>query len=70
MTRTVLIVGLIAALVMIVGGPGLSITPAGAAEMMQADKAMMKMMDRAASNYCASVPDSVRAAGWAPGLCK
>lgn len=102
MTRTVLIVGLIAALVLIVGGPGLSITPAEAAEMMQADKAMMKatgedlmtlkkelaaiqaelqklttragsmmkMMDKAASNYCASVPDSVRAAGWAPGLCK
>ncbi len=102
MTRTALIVGLIAALVLIVGGPGMSILPAGAAEMMQADKAMMKatgddlmslkkelaeiqtalqnltkrtgsmmkMMDKAASNYCGSVPDSVRAAGWAPGLCK
>ncbi len=101
MTRTALIVGLIAALVLIVGGPGMSILPAGAAEMMEADKAMMKatgedlmavkkelaaiqaelekltkrtgsmmkMMDKAASNYCKSVPDSVRAAGWAPGLC-
>ena len=102
MTRTALIVGLIAALVLIVGGPGMSILPAGAAEMMEADKAMMKatgedlmavkkelaaiqaelekltkragammkMMDKAASDYCKSVPDSVRAAGWAPGLCK
>jgi len=101
MTRTVLTVGLIAALVLIVGGPGMSVLPAGAAKMMEADEAMMKatgedlmavkkeiaaiqadlekltkrtgsmmkMMDKAASNYCKSVPDSVRAAGWAPGLC-
>ncbi len=102
MTRTTLIVGLIAALVLIVGGPGMSILPAGAAEMMEADKAMMKatgedlmavkkeiaaiqaelekltkrtgammkMMDKATGNYCQSVPQSLRAAGWVPGLCK
>ena len=102
MTRTALIVGLIAALVLIVGGPGMSILPAGAAEMMEADKAMMKatgedlmavkkelaaiqaelekltkragsmmkMVEKASGNYCKSVPESVRAAGWAPGLCK
>ena len=102
MTRTVLIVGLIAALVLIVGGPSMSILPAGAAEMMEADKAMMKatgddlmavkkelaaiqaelekltkragsmmkMAEKASGNYCKSVPESVRAAGWAPGLCK
>ncbi len=102
MTRTALIVGLIAALVLIVGGPGISILPAGAADMMEADKAMMKatgedlmavkkelaaiqaelekltkrtgsmmkMMDKATGNYCSSVPQSLRAAGWVPGLCK
>jgi hypothetical protein len=102
MARTVMIAGLIAALVLIVGGPGLSILPAGAAEMMEADKAMMKatgedlmavkkelaaiqaelekltkrtgsmmkMMEKATGNYCKSVPDSLRAAGWVPGLCK
>ncbi len=102
MTRTALIVGLIATMVLIIGGPGMSILPAGAAEMMEADKAMMKatgedlmavkkelaviqaelekltkrtgsmmkMMDKATGNYCKSVPESVRAAGWAPGLCK
>jgi hypothetical protein len=102
MARTVMIAGLIAALVLIVGGPGLSILPAGAAEMMEADKAMMKatgedlmavkkelaaiqaelekltkrtgsmmkMMEKATTNYCKSVPDALRAAGWVPGLCK
>ena len=102
MTRTVLSVGLIAALILIVGGPGISILPAGAAEMMEADKAMMKatgedlmavkkelaaiqaelekltkrtgsmmkMMEKATGNYCKSVPESLRAAGWVPGLCK
>jgi hypothetical protein len=98
MIRTVMIVGLIASLI----GFGIAISPAGAAEMMQADKAMMKatgddlmalkkelaaiqvelqkiskragamttMVDKAAKNYCASVPESLRAAGFAPGLCK
>jgi len=42
MTRSVVIVGLLATLFLTLGGPGFSITPAGAAEMMQADKAMMK----------------------------
>ena len=42
MTRTMVIVGLIAALVLTIGGPGFTISPAGAAEMMQADMAMMK----------------------------
>lgn len=42
MTRTKIIVGLIAALVLTISGPGFAISPAGAAEMMQADMAMMK----------------------------
>ena len=102
MTRTVLIVGIIATLILTLVSPGLLIRPAGAAEMMEADKpmmkatgedlmslkkeitaiqaelekltkrtgSMMKMMDKAASDYCKSVPDSLRAAGWVPGLCK
>ncbi len=102
MTRTVIIGGLIAALVLTLGGPGLSITPAGAADMMEADKAMMKatgddlmtlkkelaaiqaelqkitkratsmsaMLDKAATDYCKSVPDALLATGFAPGLCK
>ena len=102
MTRTAMIVGLLATLVVTLIGPGFAISPAGAAEMMQADKAMMKatgddlmslkkelaaiqaelqkinkrtggmmaMVDKAAKNYCASVPESLRAAGFAPGLCK
>lgn len=102
MSRTMVMLGLIVACVLTIGGPGISIIPAGAAEMMEADKAMMKatgedlmslkkeiaaiqaelekitkrtgsmmkMVDKAAGNYCKSVPDSVRAAGWAPGLCK
>jgi hypothetical protein len=98
MTRTVMMAGVVVALISF----GLGITPAGAAEMMQADKAMMKatgddlmalkkelaaiqaelqkiskraggmmaMVDKASKNYCASVPESLRAAGFAPGLCK
>ena len=101
MTRTVMIVGLIAALALTIGGPGLSIAPA-TAEMMETDMAMMKatgvdlmalrteiaaiqaelqrltaragamtkMADKAASDYCASVPDALLATGFAPGLCK
>ena len=42
MTRTMMIVGLIAAIALTVGGPRLAISPAVAAEMMQADMAMMK----------------------------
>ena len=100
MTRTGMIVGLIAALLMTIGGPALFISPAGA-EMMEADKAMMKatgedlmslkkelaaihtelekitkkagsmmkMVDKAASDYCKSVPASLVAAGFVPGLC-
>ena len=41
MTRTMVIVGLIAALVLTVGGLGFSVTPANA-EKMDADMAMMK----------------------------
>ena len=41
MTRTMVIVGLIAALVLTIGGPGFSVTPANA-EKMDADMAMMK----------------------------
>jgi len=101
MTRTVMIVGLLAMLLVTLGGPALSIVPASAAEMMESDKAMMKatgeelkalkneldaiqaelqklsnrvggttkMMGRTVSNYCKSVPDSLRKAGFAPGLC-
>ena len=42
MTRTLMIVGLIAAFVLTLGGPRLAISPAGAAQMMEADMAMMK----------------------------
>ncbi len=102
MTRTMIIVALIATLVLTLGGPRLSITPAGAAEMMQADKAMMKatgddlmtlkkelaaiqaefqnltkrtgsmtkMLDKAADDYCKSVPEALLVSGFAPGLCK
>ena len=102
MTRTVMIVGLLAMLLVTLGGPALSIVPASAAEKMESDKAMMKatgeelkalknelatieaelqrlsnrvggttkMMDRTVSNYCKSVPDSLRKAGFAPGLCE
>ena len=101
MTRTVVTIGLLAVLFMTLGGPGLSTTPASAAEMMEADKAMMKatgedltalkkelaaiqselqklstrlggmsrMMDQTVSNYCKSVPDSLKKAGFAPGIC-
>lgn len=101
MTRTVMIVGLLATLFLTLGGPGLSITPASAKEMMEADKAMMKatgedltalkkelaavqdelkkltgrigsmskMVDKTASDYCKSVPESLRKAGFAPGIC-
>ena len=42
MKRTMIIAGLIAALALSVGGSGFAISPAVAAEMMQADMAMMK----------------------------
>jgi hypothetical protein len=32
--------------------------------------AMTKMVDRAASDYCASVPDALLATGFVPGLCR
>jgi len=102
MSRTGMIVGLIATLFMAIGAPSLSITSAVAADMIQADKAMMKatgedlmslkkelaaiqadlekltkragsmskMMDKATSDYCKSVPDALLATGFAPGLCK
>jgi len=102
MKRTMIIAGLIAAFTLNVGGSRFAISPAGAAEMMEADKAMMKatgtdlmslkqeiagiraelerlstragsmarMVDSAASNYCASVPDALLVSGFAPGLCK
>jgi len=101
MTRTVVTIGLLAVLFMTLGGPGLSTTPASAAEMMEADKAMMKaagedlkalkgelaaiqaelqklssriggmtkMMDKTVSDYCKSIPESLKKAGFAPGLC-
>jgi hypothetical protein len=101
MTSTMVIVGLIAALVLTVGGPGFSVAPANA-EKMDADMGMMKatavdlmalkaeitsiqaelqrlsaragamtkMMDKATSDYCASVPDALLVSGFAPGLCK
>jgi hypothetical protein len=31
---------------------------------------MTKMADKAASDYCASVPDALLATGFVPGLCK
>ena len=102
MTRTVMVLGFIAALVLTLSGPRLVTSPAGAAEMMQADMAMMKatgidlmalkaeinsiqaelqrlsaragamtkMVDKAASDYCASVPEALLVSGFAPGLCK
>jgi len=102
MMRTVMTVGLIATLFMTLAGAGFAIAPAGAAEMIQADKAMMKstgddlmalkkelaaiqadlqkitkrtgamtsMLDKAASDYCKSVPDALLATGFVPGLCK
>lgn len=102
MTRTVMIAGLMALLFLTLAGPGLAITPAGAAEMMQADKSMMKatgddlmtlkkelaaiqaelqkitkmatsmsaMFDKAATDYCKSVPEALWVSGFAPGLCK
>ena len=102
MTRTLMIVGLIAAFVLTLGGPRLAISPAGAAQMMEADMGMMKatavdlmalkqeiwaiqaelqrlaaragsmtkMMDKATSDYCASVPEALLVSGFAPGLCK
>ena len=102
MTRTAMIVGLLATLVVTLIGPGFAISPAVAAEMIQADKAMMKatgddlmalkkelaaiqaelqkitkragamtaMVDKAAGDYCKSVPDALLATGFVPGLCK
>jgi len=102
MARQVMIVGLIATLALTMGGLGLFNTSAQAAEMMQADKAMMKatgedlmalkkeiaaiqadlekltkragsmnkMLDKAANDYCKSVPDALLATGFVPGLCK
>ena len=102
MTRTMMIVGLIATLFVTFIGPGFAFAPAEAAEMIQADKGMMKaagndlmalkkelaaiqadlqkinkrasamtsMLDKAASDYCKSVPDALLATGFAPGLCK
>jgi hypothetical protein len=108
MTRTVLIVGLVAALVLTVGGPRFSVVPAHA-EKIEADMAKMKatgtdlmalqkeydlllaeiavfkaefekltmragsmarMVDSAASNYCASVPEAFIVSGLPPGFCK
>ena len=101
MRRTLVIVGLLATLLVTLGGPALSITPASAAEMMESDKAMMKatgedlkalkselaaiqaelqklsnrlggmskMVDKTVGDYCKSVPESLRKAGFAPGLC-
>lgn len=31
---------------------------------------MSKMIEKAVGDYCHSVPESLRAAGWVPGLCK
>ncbi len=108
MTRTMMIVGLVAALVLTIGGPRFSVAPAHA-EKMEADMAMMKatgtdlmslqkeydlllqeiaafkaeferltmragsmakMVDSAARNYCASVPEAFLATGFPPGFCK
>jgi hypothetical protein len=97
-----MIVGLIATLALTLGGPSLFSAPVQAAEMMQADKAMMKatgedlmalkkeiaaiqadlekltkragsmskMINKAAGDYCKSVPDALLATGFVPGLCK
>jgi len=42
MTRTVMIIGLVAMFLVAIGTPSLSVTSASAAEMMQADKSMHK----------------------------
>jgi uncharacterized protein with von Willebrand factor type A (vWA) domain len=102
MKHRLMITGLIAAFVLSLGGAGLGISPAGAAEMMEADMGMMKatamdlmalkqeiwaiqaelqrlaartgsmtkMMDKATSDYCASVPEALLVSGFAPGLCR
>lgn len=93
-----MIFALVSAFVLTIGGP----MPAGAAEMMRTDKAMMKATaqelmvlqqelaliqaeiqkinariggmqpaaDRATSSYCKSIPQSLKAADFAPGLCQ
>ncbi len=99
MTRILMISGLVAILVAF---PALSATPLSAAEMIEADRAMMKatgddlmalknelailqaelqklnarvgamsrMVDSTTSNYCQSIPQSLKAARFAPGLCE
>ncbi len=54
MTRTLMAVALVATLSFAVASPSVAIVRA----------------DRTASNYCSSVPDSLRGSGWVPGNCR
>jgi hypothetical protein len=62
MTRMIRVVGLVAMLSLTFGRPHLGITSADAAEV--------KAVNKVASNYCSSVPDSLRGNGWVPGNCR
>jgi hypothetical protein len=62
MSRMIRGLGLVAMLSFILGGPHLGIPFVNAAEAAAPEKA--------ASNYCSSVPDSLRGSGWVPGNCR
>lgn len=57
MIRTLMMLTLVATLFVTVGNPSLSVTPASAAE-------------KAATNYCQNIPDSLVKAGFVPGVCR
>ncbi len=57
MTRTLMILTLIVTFFVTVGGAGLSVIPAHAAE-------------KTVSNYCRNIPESLVKAGFGPGICK
>lgn len=57
MTRTLMILTLVATLFTAVGGAGLSVTSASAAE-------------KSVSNYCQNIPESLVKTGFVPSICK
>lgn len=101
MTRSFMIVGLIAMFFVVMGGPGLT-TSAQAAEMVEMDMIMIQQtgenlsalqqeinelhaelqrimvrlegsktkMSKAVSTYCKSIPKSLQASQFAPGICQ
>jgi len=62
MTRTIMAIALVATLSLAVAGPGVAITQEDAGDIIRTH--------RTASNYCSSVPDSLRGSGWVPGNCR